>query len=149
MSVKIGGKVLGAKEQPNTEKAKPAPKAKKRKYVTRRAYPPHVFERLFEYVAAGEDLTTACKHPNMPTPWTVRRRMQVDEVLAEQFKAAYRIHVHGAVDRLLRLPREALEGKVVALAGGVLANDGFKLILAPSQLALLYEQFASATGGRR
>jgi hypothetical protein len=44
---------------------------------------------------------------------------------------------------------EALEGNVVALAGGVLANDGFKLIPAPSQLASLYEEFASATGGRR
>jgi len=107
MAVKIIGK---QQPQKAAEPDNAAPKAKKRKYVTRRAYPARVFEKLFDCVAAGEDLTSACKRPGMPTVWTVRRRLAVDDVLNDRYMAAQKIRLHGHVDELLRLPDEALEG---------------------------------------
>ncbi|MGF6905478.1 hypothetical protein, partial [Paraburkholderia sp. GAS348] len=78
MAVKLNGKTLAAKppkvEPVKVEKAKPNAK---RRNPTKRGYAAKTFERLFDYVAAGQDLTTACKNPGMPTPWTVRRRMEV------------------------------------------------------------------------
>ncbi|PZR49634.1 hypothetical protein [Paraburkholderia fungorum] len=108
MAVKIGGKVLGAKpEAPQKEPVKPK---KTRKRITNKGYSAAVYTRLFEYVAAGEDLTTACKHSGMPSPWTVRRRMLVDDQLADAFKTAQAIRLHGLGDTLVGLPDEALKG---------------------------------------
>src|SRR5260370_36982709 len=68
-------------------------------------------------------------------------------------RTSFKIHlkVHGDGGRSSRLGHlgEALEGNALAVAGGVLANDGLKTIVATSKLALLYEQFTSATGGCR
>ncbi|MFM0500353.1 terminase small subunit-like protein [Paraburkholderia caffeinilytica] len=86
-------------------------KAKKtRRRITNKGYSAAVYERLFEYVAEGEDLTKACRHPNMPHPATVRRRMLVDDTLASAFKTAQAIRLHGLADQMVRLPDEALEG---------------------------------------
>jgi hypothetical protein len=82
----------------------------RRRNPTKRGYPAKVFAKLLDYVASGQDLTTACKNPGMPTPWTVRRRMEVDDVLADQYKRAQAIRLHGLADQLVRLPDEALEG---------------------------------------
>lgn len=89
----------------------PAKAKKSRKRITNKGYSAAVYTRLFEYVASGEDLTTACRHSGMPTPWTVRRRLAVDDPLADQFKRANQIRLQGVADELLRLPDEALEGK--------------------------------------
>ncbi len=108
VAVKIGGKVLGAKpEAPQKEPVKPK---KTRKRITNKGYSAAVYTRLFEYVASGEDLTTACKHSGMPSPWTVRRRMLVDDQLADAFKTAQAIRLHGLADQLVSLPDEALKG---------------------------------------
>jgi hypothetical protein len=105
--VKLNGKTLGVQQQAAEA---PAKVKKSRKRITNKGYPPEVYARLFEYVAAGEDLTTACKHQHMPTPWTVRRRMLVDDQLADQFKTAQAIRLHGLADTLVGLPDEALAG---------------------------------------
>jgi len=93
-------------------KAKDLQKDGRRRSPTRRGYSAKTFERLFEFVAAGEDLSSACKRPGMPTPWTVRRRLAVDEVLNDRYQAAQKIRLQGHVDELLRLPDEALAGLV-------------------------------------
>jgi len=108
MAVKIGGKVLGAK--PEAPQKEPVKAKKSRKRITNKGYSAAVYTRLFEYVASGEDLTTACKHSGMPSPWTVRRRMLVDDQLADAFKTAQAIRLHGLADQLVSLPDEALKG---------------------------------------
>lgn len=104
MSIKI------IKPKAEKPKAKNLQKDGRRRSPTRRGYSVRVFEKLLDYVAAGEDLTTACKHEGMPSPWTCRRRFEVDEVLADQYKRAQSIRLHGLADQLVRLPDEALEG---------------------------------------
>jgi len=155
MSVKIGGKEL----KPQAQKVEPAKtatapakaakpvKAKKRRYVTRRAYPAKVFERLFQYIADGEDLSGACRnHQGMPTPSTVRRRLAVDDQLADQFKQANQIRLHGVADQLIRLPDEALEGvqKVSAadrIAAAKLKSDNIKWVA-----SRMLSEYAGAEG---
>ncbi|WP_109481519.1 hypothetical protein [Paraburkholderia sp. C35] len=90
-----------------TGKAKASPRGKR---ITNKAYPQETYDKLFAWVASGEDLTTACKHQGMPTPWTVRRRLAVDDALNDQYLKANRIRLHGLADSLVRLPDEALEG---------------------------------------
>jgi len=89
-----------------------AQKAKRRrgKRITNVSYPAETYEKLFEYVASGEDLTTACGHPHMPSPWTVRRRLAKDDVLNDQYLQAQKIRLHGLADQLVSLPDEALKG---------------------------------------
>lgn len=91
--------------------AVPAKKKSPRgKRITNAAYPRATYEKLFAWVASGEDLTTACKHQGMPTPWTVRRRLAVDDELNDMYLKAQKIRLHGLADSLVRLPDEALEG---------------------------------------
>jgi hypothetical protein len=65
-------------------------------------------------------------------PWD---RLLVPNLLS--FKIHLQAYDDGGTKARFGHLNEALEGNVVALAGGVLANDGFKPIPAPSQLALL------------
>lgn len=90
--------------------AQKPPKKTRGKRITNKAYPVAVYERLFAFVASGQDLTSACKNPNMPTPWTVRRRLAVDDRLNDQYLAAQKIRLHGLADQLVSLPDEALAG---------------------------------------
>ncbi|NYH13552.1 terminase small subunit-like protein [Paraburkholderia bryophila] len=113
MAVKIGGKVLGAKPEPQkAAEAKAKPKKSPRgRRITNRSYPLAVYERLFGYIANGEDLSSACsKHQGMPTPSTVRRRLAVDDQLNDQYLAAQKIRLHGLADQLASLPDEAIKG---------------------------------------
>jgi hypothetical protein len=110
VAVKFTNKAAPAKAAPVKEKPKRVQKDGRRFSPTKRGYSVRVFERLFEYVAAGEDLSAACKRPGMPTVWTVRRRLAVDDVLNDRYMAAQKIRLHGHVDELLRLPDEAIAG---------------------------------------
>src|SRR5476649_226550 len=107
MSVKIGNKVLGAKQQeqkPEPQKEPVKAKRTRGKRITNTGYPAAIYDRLFQFVAAGEDLSKACRHPGMPHPATVRRRMLVGDQLADQFKVAQAIRLHGLADQLVGLP---------------------------------------------
>jgi hypothetical protein len=110
VAVKIIGKQQGqTPESKEPVKAKKSPRGKR---ITNKAYPVEVYGKLFAYVASGEDLTTACKHQGMPTPWTVRRRLALDDVLNDQYLQAQKIRLHGLADQLVGLPDEALKGYV-------------------------------------
>ncbi|MFM0272388.1 hypothetical protein PQQ59_17500 [Paraburkholderia aspalathi] len=111
MAVKIGGKVLGAKpEAPKNEPAK-AKKSPRGKRITNKAYPLAVYEKLFQYVANGETLADACKRPGMPSAWTVRRRLAVDDILADQYRKAEGIKYRAMVEDLPYAGQRALEGQ--------------------------------------
>ncbi|MGX7001947.1 terminase small subunit-like protein [Caballeronia sp. KNU42] len=106
MAVKIIGKQQGHKPEPKG----PVKAKRSRKKITNLGYSADTYARLFEFVAAGEDLSKACRHQGMPHPATVRRRMLVDDQLADQFKTAQAIRLHGLADELVSLPDEAIKG---------------------------------------
>lgn len=117
MAVKFTGKSANPKglvhsqtiaQKPGT----PAPtKAKRsRKRITNVGYKPEVFEKIFQLVAMGETLAEACRRPGMPNTTTVQRRMQVDDLLRDQYNKAVAIKFHGLVDELPDLPNKAIEG---------------------------------------
>lgn len=109
MAVKIGGKVLGAKpEAPQNEPVKPK---RSRKRITNVGYAPEIFERIFQYVAMGETLAEACKRPGLPNVTTVRRRMQVDDKLFDQYRRAESLKVRAMVEDLPTAGARALEGQ--------------------------------------
>lgn len=113
MPVKFTNKPAPAQliaQKPEAQTATKGKKSPRGKRITNRSYPIEVFEKLFAHVASGEDLTTACKHQGMPTPWTVRRRLAVDDQLNDQYLAAQKIRLHGLADQLVGLPDEALKG---------------------------------------
>lgn len=99
-----------AQEQEQEQQPVKAKKSPRGKRITNKSYPLETYAKLFAYVASGEDLTTACKHQGMPTPWTVRRRLAVDDQLNDQYLAAQKIRLHGLADQLVGLPDEALRG---------------------------------------
>lgn len=112
----------------------PAKAKKSRKRVVK-AYPLATYERLFNYIADGEDLTSACRHQHMPSPRTARRRFAADDVLKEQFDRANSIRLHGLADQLVGLPDAAIAGyeKVSAadrLTAAKQKADNIKWILA-------------------
>lgn len=112
--MKLNGKILGAKPaQSIAQQAVEAPaKVKKsRKRITNKGYPPEVYTRLFEYVAMGETLAAACKHQGLPSVLTVRRRMQADDKLFDQYRKAENIRVRATVEDLLTAGARALEGQ--------------------------------------
>lgn len=93
------------------QKADAPAKAKKtRRRITNRGYSIATYEKLFQYIANGETLTDACKRPGMPSPWTARRRLQTDDLLADQYKKALAIKIHALTDDLPDLADKALEG---------------------------------------
>lgn len=119
-------------KKPQTKTA-PVKAKKTRKRITNKAYPLAVYEKLFQYVANGETLADACTRPGMPSAWTVRRRLAVDDVLNDQYLQACRIKYHGLVDTLAALPDKALEGvaKVSAadrISAAKLKSDNLKWI---------------------
>jgi len=139
VAVKIGGKVLevkqqGQKQTPEPQKEPVKAKQSRGKRITNKAYPIEVYGKLFAHVASGEDLTTACRHQGMPTPWTVRRRLAVDDVLNDQYLQAQKIRLHGLADQLVGLPDEAIKGyeKVSAsdrLTAAKIKGDSIKWLL--------------------
>jgi hypothetical protein len=108
MSVKIDGKTLGAKPEPQVE---PVKVKKSRKRITNVGYAPEIFDRIFQYVAAGETLAEACRRPGLPNVTTVRRRMQVDDKLFDQYRRAESIKVRAMVEDLPTAGARALEGQ--------------------------------------
>jgi len=108
VAVKIFGKEQQKTEPVKVEKAKP--KAKRRN-PTKRGYAVKTFERLFQTIANGATLAEACAAPGMPTVWTVRRRLQSDDLLNDQYKKALFIKYHDLTDELPHLADKALEGK--------------------------------------
>ncbi len=113
MAVKIGNKTLGAKPAQSIAQKPEAPAKTKRsrKRITNVGYAPEVFERIFAYVAAGETLTEACRRPGLPNVTTVRRRMQVDDRLFDQYRKAESIKVRAMVEDLPTAGARALEGQ--------------------------------------
>ncbi|MGX7850921.1 terminase small subunit-like protein [Pseudomonas aeruginosa] len=112
----------------------PAKAKRSRKKITNKGYSAAVYERLFQHVASGEDLTTACRRPGMPSPWTVRRRLAVDDVLNDQYLQAQKIRLHGLADQLVSLPDDAIAGyeKVTAadrLTASKQKGDNIKWLL--------------------
>ncbi|CAE6876081.1 hypothetical protein R69608_01411 [Paraburkholderia nemoris] len=88
----------------------PAKATRTRRRITNRGYKPEVFEKIFQLVAMGETLAEACRRPGMPNTTTVQRRMQVDDLLRDQYNKAVAIKFHGLVDELPDLPNKAIEG---------------------------------------
>ncbi|NPT36333.1 hypothetical protein [Paraburkholderia xenovorans] len=118
MAVKITGKSANPKglvhsqtiaQKPETPA--PAKTKRSRKKITNLGYAPEVFERIFAYVAAGETLAEACRRPGLPSPHTVRRRMQVDDRLFDQYRKAESIKVRAMVEDLPTAGARALEGQ--------------------------------------
>jgi hypothetical protein len=126
MAVKIGNKVLGAKEPAKAEK----PKAKdlqrdgRRRSPTRRGYPAKTYARLIQYIGEGDTLAEACARPSMPTPWTVRRRLQTDEVFKDQYDKALAIKFHALTDELPYLAEQALAASQKVTAVDCAAHPG-------------------------
>ncbi|CAE6803072.1 hypothetical protein R75461_05282 [Paraburkholderia nemoris] len=90
----------------------PPAKAKRtRKRITNVGYAPEIFERIFQYVAAGETLAEACRRPGLPNVTTVRRRMQVDDKLFDTYRRAESIKVRAMVEDLPTAGARALEGQ--------------------------------------
>lgn len=93
-------------------KSAPAAKVKKtRKRITNVGYAPEIFDRIFQYVAMGETLAEACKRPGLPNVTTVRRRMQVDDRLFDQYRKAESIKVRAMVEDLPTAGARALQGQ--------------------------------------
>jgi hypothetical protein len=138
MAVKINGTVQSkapAKQPAKAEKPKAETKAKKPrgKRITNKAYPDEVYDRLFQCIANGETLTDACKRPGMPSVWTVRRRMAVDDPLADRFKKAESIKYRAMIEDLPTAGARAIEGQTKVttadrLAAAKLDSDNKKWI---------------------
>ena len=132
------------------QKAAEAPaKAKKtRKRITNVGYAPEIFDRIFQYVAMGETLAEACRRPGTPNVTTVRRRMQADDKLFDQYRKAESIKVRAMVEDLPTAGARALEGqqKVTTadrLAAAKLDSDNTKWMAA----RLLSEFAGDGEGG--
>ncbi|MDR8399214.1 hypothetical protein NE850_23105 [Paraburkholderia sp. USG1] len=80
-------------QKPEAQKAK-----KSRKRITNVGYDDSVFERILHFVAAGETVAEACRRPGMPHPVTLRRRLAVDDALADKFRTAEGIKLRGMVE---------------------------------------------------
>jgi len=87
-----------AKAKPAEQVAAAGKEKKSRKRITNNAYPDSVFERILDYVAAGETLAEACRRRGMPNPVTVRRRLEADEQLHARFHRAGGIKLRGMVE---------------------------------------------------
>ncbi|WP_158935061.1 hypothetical protein [Burkholderia sp. S171] len=102
-------KIIGKQAPQKPQAAEAPPKVKRsRKRITNVGYAPEVFDRIFQYVAAGEKLAEACRRPGMPNAVTVRRRLAVDDKLNDQYLAARKIHLHALADEIDCLPDQAI-----------------------------------------
>ena len=86
-------------------------------------YPPLLAVAIFDAVAEGQNLTTICAAPGMPSRSTVHRWLREDDELARRYALAVELRAQHRADQLAELNEKVLAGKVPPQEAKVVADN--------------------------